>query len=143
MSSAWASRRYTSPSASCVAGSARPLPAGEHRGFDLGPALLSGTERASSRAAERSARKAVHATALRQEEEDPVQRLRVWLPLVGFVVPSVGIGYGVVIPRSCIAGVNELTLGFASTVLGACVSYAVGVRMARSEALREARATAA
>jgi hypothetical protein len=52
---------------------------------------------------------------------------RLW-PLVGFVVPTLGIGYGVVIPASCIAGVNELTIGFASTVAGACVTYWVGQR---------------
>jgi ABC-type Fe3+ transport system permease subunit len=54
--------------------------------------------------------------------------LRHWLPLVGFVVPTVVIGYGFVIPRSCIAGVNELTIGFATTVIGACVTYVLGVR---------------
>jgi len=31
-------------------------------------------------------------------------KLRYLLPLVGFVVPTVVIGYGIVIPRSCIAG---------------------------------------
>jgi ABC-type Fe3+ transport system permease subunit len=56
--------------------------------------------------------------------------LRHWLPLVGFVVPTVVIGYGFVIPRSCIAGVNELTIGFATTVIGACVTYVLGVRSA-------------
>jgi hypothetical protein len=39
------------------------------------------------------------------------------------------IGYGVVIPRSCIAGLNELTLGFAATVLGACLTYWAGLRL--------------
>ena len=52
------------------------------------------------------------------------------MPLVGFVVPTVIIGYGFVIPRSCIAGVNELTVGFATTVAGACVTYWLGVRAA-------------
>ncbi len=52
------------------------------------------------------------------------------LPLLGFVLPTVIIGYGFVIPRSCIAGVNELTIGFATTVLGACVTYVLGVRAA-------------
>lgn len=52
------------------------------------------------------------------------------LPLLGFVLPTVVIGYGVVIPRSCIAGVNELTLGFASTIVGACITYFVGLRLA-------------
>ncbi len=56
--------------------------------------------------------------------------LRQLLPLIGFVVPTVVIGYGVVIPRSCIAGVNELTIGFATTVLGACVTYVLGLRVA-------------
>jgi hypothetical protein len=60
-------------------------------------------------------------------------KLRHLLPLVGFVVPTVLIGYGVVIPRSCIAGVNELTIGFATTVIGACVTYVVGVRNALRE----------
>jgi len=56
--------------------------------------------------------------------------LRHWLPLLGFLVPTVAIGYGVVIPRSCIAGVNELTIGFAGTVVGACVTYVLGIRAA-------------
>ncbi len=55
---------------------------------------------------------------------------RLWVPLLGFVIPTVAIGYGVVIPRSCIAGVNELTIGFAMTIAGACVTYVVGIRLA-------------
>ena len=55
--------------------------------------------------------------------------IRHYLPLVGFVVPTVIIGYGLVIPRSCIAGVNDLTVGFAASILGACVTYVVGVRL--------------
>ena len=60
------------------------------------------------------------------------------LPLLGFVVPTVGIGFGVVIPRSCIAGVNELTLGFAVSIAAACVTYLVGVRLALREGRDEA-----
>ena len=56
--------------------------------------------------------------------------LRLWLPLVSFVVPTVVMAYGVVIPRSCIAGVNALTIGFGTTVLGACVTYLAGMRAA-------------
>jgi hypothetical protein len=56
----------------------------------------------------------------------------VW-PLVSFVVPTVVIGYGFVIPRSPIAGVNQLTIGFATTILGACVTYVAGVRAALRE----------
>jgi ABC-type Fe3+ transport system permease subunit len=55
-------------------------------------------------------------------------KTRHYIPLVGFVVPTIVIGYGVVIPRSCIAGINELTIGFATTVLGACVTYVLGLR---------------
>ena len=54
-------------------------------------------------------------------------------PLAGFVLPTVVIGYGFVIPRSCIAGVNELTIGFATTILGACVTYVLGVRSALAQ----------
>ena len=57
-------------------------------------------------------------------------RLRHFIPLVGFVVPTVVIGYGVVIPRSCIAGWNELTVGFGATVVGACLTYLAGLRLA-------------
>ena len=57
-----------------------------------------------------------------------MKKFRYWTPLLGFVVPTVAIGYGVVIPRSCIAGVNELTVGFATTVVGACLTYAMGLR---------------
>jgi len=55
-------------------------------------------------------------------------KLRHWTPLLGFVLPTVIIGYGFVIPRSCIAGVNELTIGFATTVAGASLTYWMGVR---------------
>ena len=56
---------------------------------------------------------------------------RDYVTLAGFVVPTIVIGYGFVIPRSCIAGVNELTIGFATTIVGACVTYVVGIRAAR------------
>ena len=62
-------------------------------------------------------------------------KLSYFSPLVGFVVPTVVIGYGIVIPRSCIAGINDLTIGFAATVIGACVTYLLGVR----SVLREVR----
>jgi hypothetical protein len=55
-------------------------------------------------------------------------KARHYAPLLGFVLPTVVVGYGFVIPRSCIAGLNELTVGFAATVLGACVTYVLGVR---------------
>jgi hypothetical protein len=56
--------------------------------------------------------------------------LRHFVPLIGFVLPTVVVGYGLVIPRSCIAGINELTIGFAVSIGGACVTYVIGVRQA-------------
>lgn len=63
----------------------------------------------------------------------PCARLRAsdLVPLAAFLLPTVAIGYGFVIPRSCIDGVNSLTIGFALTLLSACVTYVVGVRAAR------------
>jgi hypothetical protein len=60
----------------------------------------------------------------------PSIKMRHVAPLLGFVVPTLVIGYGVVIPRSCIAGVNALTIGFATTILGACITYVLGIRSA-------------
>jgi SAM-dependent methyltransferase len=57
-----------------------------------------------------------------------MSKVRPYLPLLGFVVPTVAIGYGVVIPRSCIAGLNELTVGFGTTILGAIFTYLLGQR---------------
>jgi SAM-dependent methyltransferase len=57
-----------------------------------------------------------------------MSKVRLYLPLLGFVVPTVVLGYGVVIPRSCIAGVNELTVGFGTTILGAIFTYFAGQR---------------
>jgi hypothetical protein len=57
-------------------------------------------------------------------------KLRHFHPLLSFVVPTLFIGYGFVIPRSCIAGVNQLSIGFAPTTVAACFSYWAGVRLA-------------
>ena len=51
-------------------------------------------------------------------------------PLLGFVVPNVVIGFGYVIPRSPIAGVNELTIGFGITIVAAVATYIAGVSRA-------------
>lgn len=53
-----------------------------------------------------------------------------YLPLVGHVVPTLVVGYGWVIPRNGVAGWNELTIGFAMSVLGTCIAYVVGQRQA-------------
>lgn len=57
-----------------------------------------------------------------------MNRVRPYIPLIGFVVPAVVVGYGVAIPRSCIAGVNELSIGFGTTNLGAVLTYFAGQR---------------
>jgi hypothetical protein len=49
-------------------------------------------------------------------------KMRYFAPLIGFVVPTIVIGFGLMIPRSCIAGFNDLTVGFSSTIVGACVT---------------------
>jgi hypothetical protein len=53
-------------------------------------------------------------------------RPRHFLPLVGFLVPTIIIGYGIVLPRHA-PGINELSVGFATTLIGATITYAVGV----------------
>jgi ABC-type Fe3+ transport system permease subunit len=52
------------------------------------------------------------------------------VPLVGFVVPTVIIGYGFVLPRHGLGGVNELSIGFGTSILAASVTYVLGVRNA-------------
>lgn len=57
-------------------------------------------------------------------------RLKHFYPLLAFLIPTLLIGYGVVIPRSPIAGVNRLTIGFGSSLLGAAIAYWQGIRLA-------------
>jgi hypothetical protein len=57
-------------------------------------------------------------------------RFKHFYPLLAFLIPTALIGYGVVIPRSPIAGVNGLTVGFGSALLGAAIAYWQGIRMA-------------
>ena len=52
------------------------------------------------------------------------------IPLVGFIVPTIVTAYGSVMPRHGITGLNELTVGFASTVFGASLAYMIGLRAA-------------
>lgn len=61
---------------------------------------------------------------------------RHFFPLAGFVLPTAVIGYGFVIPGTCVAGVNELSLGFASAIAGACVSYWMGLRSLLRDEIR-------
>jgi hypothetical protein len=64
-------------------------------------------------------------------------KVRYFAPLVAFIVPSLVIGFGVVIPGSCIEGVNQLTVGFASSLAGAAGAYWFGIRAVLSERPRE------
>ena len=56
--------------------------------------------------------------------------LSAYVPLVAHVLSTLAIAYGVVIPRSCIAGLNELTIGFGASVVGTCIAYVAGVHAA-------------
>ena len=53
----------------------------------------------------------------------------VW-PLLAFLVPSAVIGFAIVLPRAGYGGVNELSIGHAATLIGACLTYVTGVRAA-------------
>ena len=61
----------------------------------------------------------------------PLLRARDLIPLAAYVVPTVVIGYGFVLPRNGITGANEITVGFAGAIAGAVVTYLVGVIAAR------------
>jgi hypothetical protein len=55
-------------------------------------------------------------------------RLKHFYPFLAFLIPTALIGYSVVIPRSPIAGLNGLTIGFGSALLGATIAYWQGIR---------------
>ncbi len=57
--------------------------------------------------------------------------LTTYIPLALHLIPTLAIGYLIVIPQSCIAGMNELTIGFAAANAGFVLSYVAGVRLAR------------
>lgn len=65
---------------------------------------------------------------VRRRKESETLNSRHIYPLLGFVLPTLVIGYGFVIPGSCIAGINEHSIGFGTTVLGACLTYLAGIR---------------
>jgi hypothetical protein len=69
--------------------------------------------------------------------------LRHFYPLLAFLIPTTLIGYGVVIPRSPIAGLNQYTIGFGSALLGAAIAHRQGIRIAlRKQTVREKDNTA-
>ncbi len=56
-------------------------------------------------------------------------KLRYFVPLAAHVVPTVVIGFAFVIPGSCIAGVNDLSVGFAASIVSTCIAYWLGIRL--------------
>lgn len=66
-------------------------------------------------------------------------KLRYYWPLIAFILPSAAIGYGVVLPRSGASGWNALTIGFAGSLAGAAVAYAMGVAAAARTSCPRAR----
>lgn len=59
-----------------------------------------------------------------------MQKIYLYFPLIGYVLPTVIIGYGIVIPRNGVCGVNELTIGFAGAIVGAALTYLAGIHIA-------------
>ncbi len=57
--------------------------------------------------------------------------MALFTPLLLHVVPTLVIGLAFVIPRSCIAGVNPLSIGFVVTVVGFVPVYLSGIALAR------------
>jgi ABC-type Fe3+ transport system permease subunit len=66
----------------------------------------------------------------------PRPRWFVYLPMIGHVAPTIVIGYGFVIPQSCISGFNAKTIGFAIAIAGFIAAYVAGVRIARRQGVR-------
>ena len=65
------------------------------------------------------------------------------LVLLGHLIPTIIIGFGFVIPGSCIAGINQYTLGFISSIVGYIPTFYCGVYLARRLTLAEATAAGA
>ena len=67
--------------------------------------------------------------------------LLVTLILLGHLIPTIVIGFGFVIPGSCIAGINQHTLGFISSIIGYIPTFFFGVylmrKLTRAEVLAE------
>ena len=63
------------------------------------------------------------------------------LILLSHLIPTIVIGFGFVIPGSCIDGINQYTLGFISSIIGYIPTFYFGVylarRLTRAEVLAE------
>ena len=62
------------------------------------------------------------------------------LILLSHLVPTIIIGFGFVIPGSCIDGINQYTLGFVSSIIGYIPTFYFGAYLARRLAFAEAGA---
>ncbi|NJR32135.1 MAG: hypothetical protein HC778_03825 [Chamaesiphon sp. CSU_1_12] len=60
-------------------------------------------------------------------------RAILYVPLAAHVIPTLLIGFAVVLPGSPIEGVNVYTLGFLSAVLGSVPAYVAGVAIAQRQ----------
>lgn len=56
-------------------------------------------------------------------------RPRHFVPLIGFIAPSLVIGFGFVLPENA-PGINDLSIGFAASLVGAVVTYVTGILVA-------------
>ena len=57
-------------------------------------------------------------------------KLHYFYPLAGHVIVTLALGFGQVIPGTCVSGLNALSVGFAASVAGTCLVYWLGVRIA-------------
>jgi ABC-type Fe3+ transport system permease subunit len=57
-----------------------------------------------------------------------MKKWKYWWPLVAFMVPTVVIGYGFVIPGSCIDGWTHQNVGFVGTLVGVAATYYLGIK---------------
>ena len=64
------------------------------------------------------------------------------LILLSHLVPTIIIGFGFVIPGSCIDGINQYTLGFVASIIGYIPTFYFGAYLARRLALADAQRTA-
>lgn len=67
-------------------------------------------------------------------------RLRLYVPLLLHVVPTALIAYLWVIPNGPVAGLNDHSIGFATSLVGTIAAYHAGIRLARRTAARSSDA---
>jgi hypothetical protein len=85
-------------------------------------------------------------TAAMPQANSPSRMRKVLLlawPLLSVVIPNLVIGYGFVIPDSCIAGFNELTVGYAMSIIGYIPAYCFGLYAAYKLGIQGRTAAAA